>query len=494
MPYMMQGDTVHYRNSDGTAGAIVPGGAHNSHVEAVSHLRALEANVSDAKEKAMSETEKTLNTGDAGSAGFAVNPDDKAPLQTADTKYAKDDEVLVKSLNAPGIIVSLARQKSGGVIYRVTLKSGGIAVCAADDLVYAGKARVKEDAKKTPNTPRVADYVNKRMLGLAIYIRKMLMDTPPNKFTLSIVLNDINDLQTLWQKLRTGARGENVVDERLRAAMTIFRQIHLNTPDKERRVLASLLSHRLNEAARVVREIVLSRTRVASTKEDAPVPLWQKTKEAVLHDALTEVQATLADGQPVAVSGITVTDPENIRIADKCMQIKAGDDWKALSDEETDALCVRFECLSPSMHRSMVKMACQKGEDVPADVLVDYPDISQQQVEVKSIKSATALTKTLIKALGLRYKRKSFPALLENDVIKQMPDRCQKAARAIRNARRSGMLSGETEKTLRRMKAQEGCRLIAKIATLSVKQADLPAFLNAKYAPRGVNAGQEMGK
>lgn len=505
MPYTVSGNTVHYQNADGTPGAVVPGGEHKTHAEALAHLRALEANVEDAKNM----SEKTITTGNAGSAGFGV-PDNAVsePLQTVDTKFVKGDTVLVKSMNAEGVIASLAPMKSGAVMYRVSLKSGGFAVCMVNDLQWAGKAQVKEEqdsdlvktvqpGKKTPNTPQTIDYIAKRITGMAVYVKKNLLDTPPNKFTLSIVLNDLNDLGILWQKLRTGAPAESTVADRLKAALMIFRQIHLDTPDKERRVLVSLLIHRLSEASRMAREVVLQRSRVASAKADEQPALWQKTKADLLTDAIREVQDCVKDGQPVDCAGVVVNDPESIRLANGAIQVKVAEgDWKALTDPETDSLCMRFECASPTMHQSMVKYAVSSGKDVPAAVLADYPEISQQQADIKAVKSATQLTKALIKALGLRYKRAKFDAILSKEVVKTMPEQGKKAARAIQNARRSGLLSGECEKALRRMKAQEGCRLIARVATLSMKQADLPAWLNTKYAPppKAALSIQEMGK
>lgn len=49
MPYMLIGNDVHKQNADGTPGELVPGGAHETHDEALAHLRALETNVEDVK-------------------------------------------------------------------------------------------------------------------------------------------------------------------------------------------------------------------------------------------------------------------------------------------------------------------------------------------------------------------------------------------------------------------------------------------------------------
>lgn len=47
MPYTVEGNCVKKKNADGSAGETVPGGCHETHEQALEHLRALEANVND---------------------------------------------------------------------------------------------------------------------------------------------------------------------------------------------------------------------------------------------------------------------------------------------------------------------------------------------------------------------------------------------------------------------------------------------------------------
>lgn len=49
MPYVLVGNCVHKQNEDKSAGELVPGGCHDSHAKALAHMRALYANVPDAR-------------------------------------------------------------------------------------------------------------------------------------------------------------------------------------------------------------------------------------------------------------------------------------------------------------------------------------------------------------------------------------------------------------------------------------------------------------
>lgn len=92
--------------------------------------------------------DKTLNISDAGSLGNAVdenveenveqNIEEKTEmpiLSYIPAKYGLDEVVVVKSLNAAGVITGVERQKSGAVMYSLSLTGdGGLAVCATNDL------------------------------------------------------------------------------------------------------------------------------------------------------------------------------------------------------------------------------------------------------------------------------------------------------------------------------------------------------------------------
>lgn len=54
MPYLLNGNCVHKKNEDGSAGELVPGGCHDTHEEAVKHLQALE--IAMQQESDMSDT------------------------------------------------------------------------------------------------------------------------------------------------------------------------------------------------------------------------------------------------------------------------------------------------------------------------------------------------------------------------------------------------------------------------------------------------------
>lgn len=85
-------------------------------------------------------TIKTFSAGNAGSLGFGVGADEKTgKSDTATAKYRVGDKVWVRSLDVVGKVATVARQKGGGMTYKIALvRPKGIVICDSGDLVRIG--------------------------------------------------------------------------------------------------------------------------------------------------------------------------------------------------------------------------------------------------------------------------------------------------------------------------------------------------------------------
>ncbi len=439
MPYRLSKDGKTVINAQ--TNTPVNGGKHQTKQQALAHLRALEANVSEAHKTmyTVKQTEygykiylgtkdcgfdahptvasakaqcdslnaqlkkgskfsfgeladdqmKAITTNNATSVGFGVSEGNVSDIPESPSKYKVGDDVYIKAYSSEGRVVKTVRQKNGGVLYTIRA-SDGVYYATAQDLARKSMA-IKDITKRewlekyfTFRGQPLATEFN-RLKNEPSYIPNGRVSQTWELFIKMLRRAERNELipYASTDKLANKTQKVYALDRALREGNhPQARQELIKTISEALQYFIALHDKAVSLPKRLLESVVGERIFKSAKSQ----PLTTLTLADILYQLREAVQDKLDSGEPVTIRQVTITKPDEIRIVSNDVQVKQGKgEWLSLRPDEIATLSQWCYTPSPVDHENAVNVAVRNGAKVPSEVLADYPELSQHVNAQKAI-------------------------------------------------------------------------------------------------------------
>jgi hypothetical protein len=323
-------------------------------------------------------SEKTLTSANTG---FSVPEDVQSDVNANDSLYKTGQGVVIKAMGVRGIVTGVTRTKGGSYLYSV-LSENGAYLTHGSDIIPDATGGIKAFIGEKP-VRKNFDLLQKQIL-----MASTLMRQGRSAYQVKGILQEI--LQTL-------ARLNNLIPSRAissRQLDSLSRQYARSIEHAQRnwrrgrdtemqsdidRLIAKTLNGVLQRAKRIERLFISKEMNqfAGKSKGDTVNPIYTQTRQQVLHGIVQAIQALIREGQPVAVAGRVISDPDDVRLVGAVAQVVTENDdgFDPITPDELDRLAEQLDVTSPTDHEILVAYAFKNGLEVPSDVLAGYPKL-----------------------------------------------------------------------------------------------------------------------